>query len=310
MSTALKTHQKAYFEINKSKNYHKNPLKTATTDPIETQIIPPSLYNYLLSLLPSQEVIENYTKTHKNIMPIRGNIIDWLLVVTEKTKISQDTFFKTIMLFDKYISKLTTEIEDSTKLHFIAVTCFFIIFKFEETGVMTLEFVEEKLLCNKYTRKQIVAQETQILIAVNFKLNFPSINTFSNIIIESLKNNNNSNFIKKLDCIYNFVNKISLFVDEFIFNSQAVNIALINFQTTLTLMKKLNPSEEDKFLEIEGAVKMCTKDFINLKQVDIMAPGLFLAIMNQEQQGCHMNLFQSYYTNIDEILKQEMISKL
>jgi len=310
---------KTYFEINKIiKSNTKTNINTKTSCNTSTYIqsFPNSqLYTHLTNLIESQETIEKYTNIQENIIPTRGNIIDWLLVVADRIKITQETFFKAITIFDKYISKLTTEIIDPNKLQFIAVICFFIAYKFEETGVMTLDFVESKLLHFKYTKKDIVAQETNILLTINFKLNFPTINTFTNIIIEAIKTlpsikneDNKNNFISKLSCIFNFVNKISLFVDEFIFGVKCFKISLINTKTTLMLMKEMRFITNENYKEIEQLIDDLSKDYItNEKQIDIMASGLYLAIINQEKQGSHKNLFQSYYNNIEQIFKQEMV---
>jgi hypothetical protein len=313
MSTS-RSHQRPYFEISKCKSSPNIPNKSTMDTKagiISVSIIEPSIQNHLVNLLNSQGTIPNYTSIHKNIIPLRGNIIDWLLVVAERLKITQETFFKTIMLFDKYIAEQATEVNDPNKIHFLAVICFFISYKFEETLVMNLDFVEDKLLRFKYTKKEIVSQETEILLTLNFKLNFPSVNTFSNIIIEILKKStqlpNKAKFLPKLDVIYNFVNKISLFVDEFIFNTEAFKISMINFRTTLMLMKNLNLVQEDELKEMESSINSLANEFINRKQVEIMASGLYLAIMNQEKQGCHQNLFQSYYNNIEKIFKQELV---
>lgn len=328
MSSTIKTITKQLFEINKSKtnNVSQNDQVLIGTKENKKVFNPlnslscnnPRLYSHFVNLVTSQESIENYTNIQKNIIPTRGNIIDWLLVVADKIKIQQETFFKAIMIFDKYLSQLRTEIEDTNKLHFIAVVCFFISYKFEETGVMTLDFVEEKLLRSKYTKKEIVKQEMEILIALNFRINFPSVNTFSNIIIEALKGLykesnveqnplKKANFISKLECIFNFVNKISLFGDEFIFGTYGITITLINFQTTLMLVKDMKIISEESIKDIDTYIKELVKEFVNQKKVEIMASGLYLAIMNQEKQGCHQNIFQSYYNNIEKIFKQEMV---
>ena len=333
-----KTLQKVYFEINKdysnSQKLINNQANTITNIATSKGLaaINPSLYNYLSDLISSSyEVLEDYTNIQIDIMPIRGNIIDWLLVISDLITITQETFFKTITLFDKYISKLTNEEKEANKLHFIAVVCFFISYKFEETGVMTLEFVSEKLLRSKYTKKEILAQETQILCTLNFRLNFPTINTFSNIIIEAFKSyqaeqeqtintyqldqayaSKLKNFIPKLACIFNFVNKISLFVDEFIFGTKPFKLAIINLKTTFMLMKNLGILDNKTF-NCDSLMNELAGDFLNekqFKQIDIMAKGLYLAIMNQEKTGCHEKIFEDYYGGMELILKQEMVNCL
>ncbi len=306
--SSIKPQTKTYFEINKSKTLSSSNINFQKQTQEQTHSpINMTLYNHIASLIPNQEIIENYKILQKNIISIRGNIIDWLLLVADKINISQETFFKTIVLLDKYISMLTVEITDPEKIHFIAVICFFIAFKFEETGAMNLEFLEEKLLHNKYSRKEIVAKETEILLTLNFKLNFPSVNTFSNIIIENLKQIVKDDiFLKQLDCIYNFVNKISLFVDEFIFGSNCFTISLINLQTAFMLMKGMKLVNEESVKVLENNVTKLTENFVNTKQINILASGLHLAIINQENQGCHKKLFQSYYSGIEETMMKSI----
>jgi len=290
---------------------------------ITIQMIKPDLISHLSNLSNSQLNIMNYSDIHNNdILITRGNLIDWLLVVSEKIKITDETFFKTIMLFDNYLGKVKNEISDPKELHFIAVVCFFIAFKFEETKVITLEFLETNLLNNKYTRKEISTKEIEILLTLNFKVNFPSVNTFSNTITEIIKTTIKSSipnglagftedFLRKFECIYNFVNKISLFVDEFIFDAKAYNISLVNFHATLILLCKLNSIPDniyDTLYEFESV--LATNGGISTKKIDLYASGLYLAIVNQEKNGLHKNLFDGYQKSIEQIIQDEKIKMM
>jgi hypothetical protein len=262
------------------------------------------LKNHLLDQISSQVEVSNYSQRSYNVLAIRGNIIDWLLVLTDKIKSAQETFFKAIMLFDTYISKIIDNEElDPKQLHFIAVICFFISYKFEETGVMTVDFVEKNLLYSKFTPKEIVMMETKILITINFKIKFPTLNTFSNILAENIKNIvKDKNFVDKFNCINTFVNKISLFVDEFIFECKPFNISLINFHTTLIIMKDLGLISDSEFFILDNSIKTLAIDQITSRQIDVLALGLYKAIVHQEKNKCHENLFFNYYSNINQIL--------
>ncbi len=293
------------------------------------------LLNDLHNSINSQITINNYSSGNSSITLIRSHLIDWLLQVSNFIKITQETFFKTIILFNNYLSHVSkgvnksatnntinpsntnnsvdnySEVLDTQTLHLIAVICFFISYKFEEKGVMTLEFVRKKLLNNKFTLKEISSKELEIMFTLNFKLTFPTINTFSQVIMEiiktSLKDKLVDSFIKKFECLYEFVNKISLFVDEFIFDTKAYNISLVNFHTTIITMKNLNLIECDKYenllLELEKTLAKVSS--ISIKKVEMYASGLYLAIINQEKSGMHQNLFDTYYSNIDKLVNSK-----
>jgi hypothetical protein len=259
------------------------------------------LSNHFQCLVETQESIKQSTN-NQEISSIRGNIIDWLLEISDKIKaLNQETLFKAIFLFDSYLSKINVDLVDidAKKLHFISVVCFFISYKFQETSVMNLDFVQNKLLSNQYEKSEIVALETDILIKLNFQINFPTVNSFLEIFIELLLlHYKDKSLIKIFRIIYNFVCKISLFVDQFIINEFPLKVSIICFKTSMISMKNLGYINDKQYLEIENIINTFVEKHIEFEKLTQLANGLFLAILKQEQLGLHKFIFSNYYNKL------------
>jgi hypothetical protein len=87
---------------------------------------------------------------------------------------------------DRYLKKATFNIS-SSDLHLIGVAAMFIANKYEDVDQFNLDTVVKKIGHNKFTKKQIVAQEQDILMELGFHIGVPTIQEFLIIDLIELK---------------------------------------------------------------------------------------------------------------------------
>lgn len=103
------------------------------------------------------------------LIRMRSETIDWLVIVCEKLSQSCQTFFLSVQLLDKVIKfyQYQTSPED---LYLICVACFFIASKFEEPKPISLKVVLNNVAHGKYSKEEFLCAEKLILKVINFKI--------------------------------------------------------------------------------------------------------------------------------------------
>jgi G2/mitotic-specific cyclin-B, other len=118
-------------------------------------------------------VYMNELQTHIN-EKMRAILVDWLVEVHMKFKLSPETLYLTVNLIDRYLERC--EILRS-QLQLLGVSCLMIASKYEEIWPPSVQ--ELVYICdNAYTRTKIVKMETQVLVALEYKITQPSAHTF------------------------------------------------------------------------------------------------------------------------------------
>ena len=88
-------------------------------------------------------------------------MLDWLQEVFGAYKLSDETFFLTVQLMDRYFSNINRKVP-CDELHIIGMTCLFMASKYEEVIPLRLSTLVEKIGHSKYTNQQIKAKEREI----------------------------------------------------------------------------------------------------------------------------------------------------
>ncbi|XP_028407070.1 G2/mitotic-specific cyclin-B-like isoform X2 [Dendronephthya gigantea] len=89
------------------------------------------IYRYLKKREEIYQVPENYIQSHKEInVKMRAILVDWLISVHEKFKLTQETLFLAISILDRYLAVSHTE--KKTNLQLIGVTAMFLASKIED----------------------------------------------------------------------------------------------------------------------------------------------------------------------------------
>eukprot|EP00188_Purpureofilum_apyrenoidigerum_P003304 Plantae.Rhodophyta-Purpureofilum_apyrenoidigerum.ctg34180.p1 GENE.Plantae.Rhodophyta-Purpureofilum_apyrenoidigerum.ctg34180~~Plantae.Rhodophyta-Purpureofilum_apyrenoidigerum.ctg34180.p1 ORF type:complete len:146 (+),score=32.75 Plantae.Rhodophyta-Purpureofilum_apyrenoidigerum.ctg34180:1-438(+) len=100
---------------------------------------------------------------------MRSILVDWLVDVHQKFKLSPDTLFLTISVVDRYLSK---EIIVRQKLQLVGVTSILIASKYHEIyAPETNDFVY--ISDKAYTREEILKMEANVLSTLQFNVTSP-----------------------------------------------------------------------------------------------------------------------------------------
>ena len=125
----------------------------------------------------------------------RSNIVDWLSFLCSKLNFSDQTLFRSVSIFDEYISKLT--INDSSKinqqyLNLIAIACLSLATKLEEINCNYISFLNEKVLNSPnskiFTSNDLINMEFQILKALQYNTMFSTPLDFIEIYLDIFGN--------------------------------------------------------------------------------------------------------------------------
>ena len=101
---------------------------------------------------------------------MRQILVDWLVDVHFKFKMIPETLFVCINLIDRYLEK---EQVDRNKLQLVGITALFIAGKYEEIyppHIKEFSDVTDKT----YSKYEILQMESNILLALQFNLTFPT----------------------------------------------------------------------------------------------------------------------------------------
>ena len=121
----------------------------------------------------------------------RSNMVNWLSFLCSKLNFSEQTLFRSISLFDQYISKLSIEQAASLNqetLNLITIACLSLSTKLEEINCNYISFLNEKVLNSPnskiYTNKDLTQMELTILKKLKFKTLYSTPLDFMDIYIE------------------------------------------------------------------------------------------------------------------------------
>ncbi|XP_027106043.1 putative cyclin-A3-1 [Coffea arabica] len=138
----------------------------------------PLIYQHLRSLEVegNRRPLHNYMeKVQKDITPtMREILVDWLVEVVDEYKLVSDTLYLTVNYIDRFLSSHALS---RTKLQLLGVSSMLVAAKFEE---ITPPHIEDccYITDNTYTREEVVAMESNILMFLNFNTSNPTAKSF------------------------------------------------------------------------------------------------------------------------------------
>lgn len=106
---------------------------------------------------------------------MRGILIDWLVEVHLKFKLSNETLFITVQLIDRYLSKVDTQ---RSKLQLVGITAMLIACKYQEIyppEVNDFIYISDRA----YTKLEILRMEETLLNTLHFNITAPSALSFA-----------------------------------------------------------------------------------------------------------------------------------
>lgn len=124
----------------------------------------------------------------------RTNMINWLAFLCSKLNFTEQTLFRSISLFDQYISKIDLDKAidlDQNNLNLITIACLSLSTKLEEINCNYITFLNEKVLNSPnskiFTNKDLTKMELTILKTLKYKTIYSTPLDFIDIYIEIFK---------------------------------------------------------------------------------------------------------------------------
>ncbi|XP_059474143.1 G2/mitotic-specific cyclin-B2-like [Neocloeon triangulifer] len=129
------------------------------------------IYSYLRELEVTYSVPMGYIKQCKQMtFHMRAVLIDWIVGVHRQFKLTPETLYLTVAIFDRYMP--TALATPKSQLQLVGVTCLLLAAKYEEIMCPTIGdcvYVTD----NTYNKKQVADMEMKILSALNFNIGRP-----------------------------------------------------------------------------------------------------------------------------------------
>jgi hypothetical protein len=132
------------------------------------------------------------------IIPIDGartNMVNWLSFLCGKLNFSDQTLFRSVSIFDQYISKMTIDEAselDQQYLNLITIACLSLATKLEEINCNYISFLNEKVLNSPnsqiFTNKDLTNMEFKILKTLNYNTMYSTPLDFIEIYLEIFAN--------------------------------------------------------------------------------------------------------------------------
>ena len=121
---------------------------------------------------------------------LRNQMIDWLHFLCNNLHFRQETLYRSISIFDIYISKAYTNenLFDIENVKLIAIASLSLSTKIEEINCNFLNFFSEQVLQNETTPKMLAKKELSILKKLNFKTNQSTCYQFLTVFQELFSN--------------------------------------------------------------------------------------------------------------------------
>lgn len=163
------------------------------------------IYEYLKSIDSNNLPLENYMETVQNDITekMRSILLDWLVEVHLKFKLLPETFYLTVNIIDRYLSKQSI---NRKYLQLLGVTAMFIACKYEEIYSPEIkDFIY--MTDNAYTRDQMIKMEFDVLKELEFNITNPSPLRFVEILKNNLKFDEKNFFLCQFfleSCITNY----------------------------------------------------------------------------------------------------------
>ena len=177
--------------------------------------------------LQSNELFENET---------RNNMVKWLLFLCNTLNFNTQTLFRSVLIFDKFISrselcKLENCQLTQEKLNLITIACLSLSTKLEEVNCNYVSFFTEKVLnlpnCKIFTIKDLTKMELVILKQLNFKTLYTTAYDFMLFYLQIFQYIFNPNII--------LVNNIKILTESIMKENINTNIFLNMAQTDYAL---------------------------------------------------------------------------
>ena len=125
----------------------------------------------------------------------RANMVNWLSFLCNKLNFTEQTLFRSVSLFDQYISQISNEQAlnlTQKKLSLITIACLSLSTKLEEINCNYISFLNEKVLnsqnSKQFSNNDLTKMEFTILKALHYKTIYSTPLDFIEIYLEIFRN--------------------------------------------------------------------------------------------------------------------------
>ena len=200
----------------------------------------------------------------------RANMVNWLSFLCSKLNFSDQTLFRSVSIFDEYISKLT--IDDASQinqqyLNLITIACLSLATKLEEINCNYISFLNEKVLntpnAKIFTNNDLTNMEFQILKLLQYNTMFSTPLDFLEIYLDIFANafgTNDSQIISQIKILAINIMKNNINNVMYLSNSSS-HFAYLCFIQALNQVSMMNSFN---FKELQKSIFTFNVQFSNI----------------------------------------------
>lgn len=118
--------------------------------------------------------LTGFLDEHKISADYRAKMVDWMVEVLTTFKCSDQAFFKTVQIMDRYYAEIGKPTGTSS-LHMTGVVAMFIATKYEDIIPLLMRTIVNKVGHGKFTKQQVNQKELEILRVLKFNLGAPTV---------------------------------------------------------------------------------------------------------------------------------------
>ena len=176
-----------------------------------------------------------------SLSEVRTQLINWLIFLCDNLNFSIQSLYRSVIIFDQFISKNQKIVLTQENLKLIAISSLSLGTKLEEINCNYTSFFTEKVLnspqCEIYKKSDLTKMEFEILKKLNFKTLYSTAFDFASIYLQLFKMYCNSNefLFQNFTQVYESQLKSYLLNDMFITMSQS-DVAYIAFSNSFNYM--------------------------------------------------------------------------
>ena len=176
-----------------------------------------------------------------SLSDVRTQLINWLIFLCDNLNFSIQSLYRSVIIFDQFISKNQKIVLTQENLKLIAISSLSLGTKLEEINCNYTSFFTEKVLnspqCEIYKKSDLTKMEFEILKKLNFKTLYSTAFDFASIYLQLFKMYSNSNefLYENFTQVYETQLKSYLLNDMFITMSQS-EVAYIAFANSFNYM--------------------------------------------------------------------------
>ena len=265
-------------ELNKEKTIEKNikneKKEKKNFNDLYSNLENNKLYNqYGNEILEYEKIMDKKYRIHSSFIKgkkvttaIRHRMVDWMLDVFFCLNSEYFVFFRAVDLMDRYLEKSKKNLCDND-IHLIGLTCIYLSLKEEDIYPLRLCYIEEKIGHSKFTSKEILQVEKDILNDIDFEiLNISTydfiLELFNHFIIENQIQILKLNLFKYIDSLKNisyFLCKLACMLYRFtsyLSSLKAVSIIICSFNILKSNSETFNE-------DMQNFIKEWILDLIN-----------------------------------------------